>query len=463
MYPRQPSPAGIFPDDAAQAALRAEAAKLGINLKLDDIPYQGTRQQMLTARAEVRRVVDQLRGRARQLIEAHRESEAEPVLQAIDAAADIIGNLSVRIDIQDAVEAEGQPHSRAAAADVVRVDGRPTRILRSAADYRAHYGAAAGFDARREPIGLADFIRGVAGLRTTPDVQAALSVGTDSAGGFSVPSQVMPQILEAMAPASAVLSAGAGILPLEDGAKAYTQVIVDTIPAAAWRAEAGSIVESDPAFRGVVVTPRSLAFRFKVSRELLMDGVGIEQALTTVIAQAFAKELDRVALRGTGTAPEPRGILNTTNVAAITNGANGQAQSSLRWSNLLTAVQTILAYDAPAPTAAIMAPRSLVGYAALSDTTNQPLGRPDLLREVRFLASSQVPVNLTVGASADCTEVYVGDFTKVVFAMREQASIQKLSELYAESGQIGFVGHVRADVAVLYPRAFAVITGVRPG
>ena len=75
-------------------------------------------------------------------------------------------------------------------------------------------------------------------------------------------------------------------------------MILDTIPTAAWRAEAGAVSESDPAFRGVVMVPRSLAFRFKVSRELLADGVGIEDALKVAIAQAFAKELDRVALRG---------------------------------------------------------------------------------------------------------------------------------------------------------------------
>jgi hypothetical protein len=35
-------------------------------------------------------------------------------------------------------------------------------------------------------------------------------------------------------------------------------------------------------------------------------------------------------------------------------------------------------------------------------------------------------------------------------------------ERYADSGQIGFVCHVRADVVVTYPSTLAVITGVRP-
>ena len=46
-----------------------------------------------------------------------------------------------------------------------------------------------------------------------------------------------------------------------------------------------------------------------------------------VIARSFAGqltvELDRAALRGTGTSPEPRGVLNTSGVTVTTHGANG--------------------------------------------------------------------------------------------------------------------------------------------
>lgn len=55
----------------------------------------------------------------------------------------------------------------------------------------------------------------------------------------------------------------------------------------------------------------------------------------------------------------------------------------------------------------------------------------------------------------------MGDFTKAVFMMREQMSIQVAKELFAATGSIGFICHVRADVAVLYPSAFAMVTGVK--
>lgn len=445
-------------DPKVQLTARSALARLGVKYPTSD--YGSPTSTMLRERTELRRAIQTLSDQAWSANDKHDDATLAQRTAEVEAISALVQRVQSLLD----AAAFDAGHNEASGQDVMIVNGQRTRVLRSVSDIRQHYEArasAAGQSAT-EGMDLASFLRGVAGLPTSPDIRAALTEGTDSQGGFSVPSLVMPQIMEALVPASTVLTAGAGVLPLDDGAKTFTQAIVDTIPTAAWRAEGGAVAESDPAFRGVVATPRSCAFLFKVSRELLMDGVGIEQALLTVIAQAFAKELDRVALRGSGTPPEPRGILNTTNVAAITNGAAGTALGTIKWSNLLDATKTILGYDAPMPTAAIMAPRTLTGFAALADSTGQPLQRPPLLNDVRFLATSQIPINLTVGASTDCSECYIGDFTKVLFAMREQVSIQRLNELYAATGQLAFVGHIRADVAVLYPRAFAVATGIRP-
>jgi HK97 family phage major capsid protein len=72
------------------------------------------------------------------------------------------------------------------------------------------------------------------------------------------------------------------------------------------------------------------------------------------------------------------------------------------------------------------------------------------------------PDNLTVGTATNASELYVGDFTKVVCMMREQMSIQVAKELFAATGEIVFICHVRVDVAMLYLSAFAVVTGVKP-
>lgn len=340
-------------------------------------------------------------------------------------------------------------------ADVA--DGRYNAVV-PVSKFQAHYAKKPDYQASQEPIGMQDFLKGIAGMKTTEGVRAALSSGVDSAGGFSVPSRLAPQILDAMTAQSSVLNAGAGV-ELIDAASKYTTVIVDSVPVAAWRAESGNIAESDPSFRGGVGVPRSGAFYFRIPRELLADGQDLDRAITTVIAQSFGLLLDGTALRGTGTAPSPRGLLNTVGVNAVSSGAAGAALAG--YGKLFEGVTSILSADHAMPTAAIMAPRSLVKLGAMVDTTGQPLQVPTMLAGMKMLQTSQIPVNLTVGASTDCSEIYMGDFTQMKFIMRETVSIQLLRESFALTGELAFVGHIRADVVVTRPKSFAVISGVR--
>jgi HK97 family phage major capsid protein len=397
---------------------------------------------------------------------ANKQMGKEDVSRYDEMIADITSidaEISHLLDSQASATLEMQNANRPSADTWAAVEGKPVRVMRNAKDFRAHYATrsdAFNLANQSDQFGLADVFRAVGRVGpTSQGIQAALSVGTNTAGGFSVPSFLMPEILEALVPQSALLSAGAGIVDLPTGGKTFTTAVINAIPTSSWRNESAAVAESDPTFRAVTATPQSLAFFFKVSRELLADGQNIEPALRTAIAQSFARELDRVGLRGSGTAPQPRGILNTAGIQSVTNGANGASLAG--YANFFTGVQAILGADAPMPTAAIMHPRSQVKLGGLLDTTNQPISIPPMLQPVRMLATSQIPINLTVGTSNDCSEIYLGDFTRCAFTLRENVSVQLLNELYAGTGEIGFLCHVRADFVCWYPAGFAVVTGVR--
>lgn len=355
----------------------------------------------------------------------------------------------------------GDGNKSSPAADL---DGGGIKVLRTPADFRAHYASRRDRDNDEKPRAadttLTDFMRGVAGMSSTEAVMASLAVGTDSAGGYVVPDVVMPGILSALVPASALLQAGAGIVPMEYGAKSVSTAAIDTLPTATWRNELGNIEESKPTLRSVQSIPRSLACIVRVSRELLADGSDVDRALRQVIAQAFAKELDRVGLLGSGTAPEPRGLRNTAGINTVSLGANGAALASYR--PLLNAYGSIIDVAAPAPTSAIMATRTLLDFEGLTDTTGQPLQRPRLIDDMSFVPTSQLPTNVKAGTASDTSEIFVGNFSGLYFLMREALSIQLLREAYAKTGEIGFLCHVRADVVINYPQQFTVITGVRP-
>lgn len=431
----------------AHNAWRAICAKLG-QPGAGEIRAGGTDAELHEKRKTMRRALNRL------VEDMGVREMTEDESLAISHATTVVASIESMLDGIEQLEGRGGKDS----TGWCNAKGQPMKVLRNAADIDGYYRGKAN-NSRSENISLGDFFRGVANMPTTPAVRNALSEGTNTSGGFTLPSVVMPQILSALVPASSLLQAGMPVVPLNDGAKSYTTAIVSGVPTAAWRAENGAVAESDPVFSASQVVPQSLSFFFKISRELLADSPNIEQALLTAIGQAMAKELDRAGLRGTGTAPQPRGILNTAGIQSITNGANGASPTS--YANLLSAVQALLNADAPMPTAAIMAPRSLVKFAGLADSTGQPLSRPSLIADLPMLSTSQIPTNLTVGTSNDCTEIYLGDFSKMALMLRESLSVQLLSEVFAGNGQLAFMCHCRADFAVLYPAAFAVITGIR--
>lgn len=450
-------------DTALQFAARTEFAKLGFDIDAEILAHSNISQRdSKSIRSSARRALNVLQDQVRsgKVSAVNRDGTPnENVNSAIRWASAVVNLLNDEIETAE----YGEGLFSAQASDSILRDSDGKRIgvvltnkaLRDprqvANQLRAH-----GSD---ESLNLTEFFRGVARMKTGESVRNALSEGTDSAGGYTVPTVLLPGILNALVPASSMLNAGANIAVLTDPAKSFNIAGIDSIPTAAWRSESGNVAESDPAFRSISVTPRSLAFRFKVSRELLADSPNLDQTLRVVVAGAFAKELDRAGLRGTGTAPEIRGLLNTPNVQAVSNGVDGAVPTS--YGNFVSAWQAITTDNAPAPTAAIMHPRDMASFANLADTTGQPLRRPPLLDAMQFFQTSQVPVNLTVGTSTDCSEIYVGDFGQFVFFMREGVSVQVATELHAATGEIGFICHTRVDVAALYPAAFAIITGVR--
>lgn len=133
----------------------------------------------------------------------------------------------------------------------------------------------------------------------------ALTEGTDSAGGYTVPTILSAQLIDMMRAKSTVMAAGARTVPLDSKVTYYAKLLTDPVPA--WRNEEGAFAESDPTFGRITFTARSLGVIVKVSRELMEDSLNIAEALPNVIAKAMAAEVDRVALLGSGVAPRAEG------------------------------------------------------------------------------------------------------------------------------------------------------------
>lgn len=310
----------------------------------------------------------------------------------------------------------------------------------------------------RTPFGFGEYVASMVRGTQNPDIRAALSEGTDSAGGFTVPDVLMRQLIDRMRAKTVVVRAGALTVPLDTEKTSIARLASD--PAASWRLENAAVGESDPTFESVSFTARSLAVLVKISRELLDDSINVEEALMNAFAGALAVETDRVALFGTGTAPEPRGLFNTTGVGSVSMGVNGAQLTN--YAKVLDSMLELQNASANDPTALVMAPRTWRTLAGLTDTTGQPLTAPPAVSAIPQLVSTQVPVNQTQGTAVNASPILTGDFTQLLLGVRQQLRVDVLKETFASNLQFGFLAHLRLDIAVAQPGAFAKLIGIIP-
>lgn len=113
-------------------------------------------------------------------------------------------------------------------------------------------------------------------------------------------------------------------------------------------------------------------------------------------------------------------------------------------------------------TAIVLAPRTNRALGGFVDSTGQPLQPPPVLANVPILSSMGVPINETQGTATNASTALLGDFTQVMVGIRTQLQITILNERFAEFGQVGFVGWLRADVQIARPGALAKIIGIKP-
>jgi HK97 family phage major capsid protein len=281
----------------------------------------------------------------------------------------------------------------------------------------------------------------------------ALAEGTDSAGGYTVPDIVLSRFIDKLRANTVCMKAGAQTVPLTSDRNTIARIA--TYPVAAWRNENAVVAESDPTFDAVVLVPRSLATQVKVSLELLEDSVNIEQMLETAFIGSLSVELDRAALIGSGVAPEPRGISNTTNVGAVVGGG-----ALTSYDKILDGVQEILVDNGPMPTAMVMPPRTWIALAKLkSATTNEPLPPPPRIAGITQYVTTSLPINETPGTAS---RIIIGSFDQLLLGIRSQLRIQVNKDLYMPNLQYGFFAHLRGDVGLMHPESFAQVTGVLP-
>ena len=277
-----------------------------------------------------------------------------------------------------------------------------------------------------------------------------------SALGAILPTPISNQIIDLARNASTVIRAGAVTVPMTTATLKLARMTGDVT--AAWYAEAGAISESDATLDSITLTARKMACMVRINREILEDSSpGVDGIIRNSVAQAMALELDRVALVGTGTAPQPRGLQNVSGINTVTS-----VGTPADYGKFLDAIFEVR-LDNFEPNAVINSVRTAKTLAKLftgisSDKT--PLMMPSDYSALTRFASNQIPVNLGVGTNESLA--FVGKFDELMIGLRQNIIIEvsnSASDVF-EKDQVMLRATWRGDVQVTRATAFCLMSGI---
>jgi len=294
-------------------------------------------------------------------------------------------------------------------------------------------------------------VRGNEGLDVI--VRNALQIGTDSEGGYLVPDEFERTLVEALEEEN-IFRQLAHVITTTSGDRKIP--VAASKGEASWVDEEGAIPESDDSFGLVSIGAFKLATMIKVSEELLNDSAfNLEAYISREFARRIGNKEEEAFFTGNGTG-KPLGILAATGGGQV--GVTTAGATAITLDEILD-----LFYSLKSPyrkkAAFMMNDATVKAIRKLKDNTGQYLWQPsikeatpDTILNRPLYTSSFVPE-----IKAAAKTVVFGDYSYYWVADRAGRVFRRLNELFAATGQVGFIASQRVDGRLILPEAVKVL------
>lgn len=382
---------------------------------------------------------------AKAFLDSHRKENG--VLSAEDDAAYTkmeqeitdLGKEIARLERQEALDAElnrpvnkpltGKPGGRADADDGEDKTGRASD------DYRKNF-----WNAMRSKVPM-------------PAVTNALQIGTDSEGGYLVPDEYERTLVEALEEEN-IFRQMAKVIKTSSGDRKIP--VVASKGTASWIDEEGAFPESDDSFGQVSIGAYKLGTMIKVSEELLNDSVfDLQSYISREFARRIGAKEEEAFFTGDGKG-KPLGVL-----AAAGGAETGVTAAS---ATAVTADEMMdLYYSLKSPyrkkSVWVLNDSTIKAIRKLKDSNGQYLWQPSLVAGTpdtilgRPVKTSAYMPSIAAGAKT----IAFGDFSYYWIADRQGRSFKRLNELFAATGQVGFLASQRVDGKMILAEAVKVL------
>lgn len=281
------------------------------------------------------------------------------------------------------------------------------------------------------------------------DITNALQIGSDSEGGYLVPDEFERTLVEGLEEEN-IFRTLAKVITTASGDRKIP--VVATKGTASWIDEEGAVPESDDSFGQVSISAYKLGTMLKVSEELLNDSIfNLEAYIAKEFARRIGAKEEEAFFIGDGNG-KPTGIFNATGGAQ--DGITAASATAITVDEIM---DLFYALKSPYRKSAtfILNDATVKAIRKLKDGNGnyiwQPsitAGTPDTILNRPVKTSAYVP-NIAAGAKT----IAFGDFSYYWVADRQGRSFKRLNELYATTGQVGFMATQRVDGKLILPEA----------
>ncbi|MCL2105798.1 MAG: phage major capsid protein [Oscillospiraceae bacterium] len=282
-----------------------------------------------------------------------------------------------------------------------------------------------------------------------PVVKNALRIGSDPEGGYLVPDEFERRLIEALKEEN-IFRQLATVISTASGDRKIP--VVASKGEASWLEEGQAIPESDDSFGQVTIGAYKLGTLIKMSEELLNDSAfSLEAYIVKEFARRTGAREEEAFLIGDGL-NKPTGILAATGGAQL--GVTTAAVAALKLDEVID-----LFYSLKAPyrrnAAFLMNDSTVKEIRKLKDNNGVYLwapsikeATPDTILNRPLYTSSFMP-----GIEAAAKTILFGDFAYYWVADRQGRMFRRLNELFAVTGQVGFIATQRVDGKLILPEA----------
>jgi HK97 family phage major capsid protein len=233
-----------------------------------------------------------------------------------------------------------------------------------------------------------------------------------------------------------------------------------TSATAAWVNENAAITATDHEFRKVSLTPKHVGALVEYSRNMLLQtSPDVESLLRTDLAATLAVAIESGAINGSGSAPNPRGVLNVSGIGDVAMGTDG---GGISWAKVIDLIGEVLQDNAEG-TAFITNAKVLKAGRKTPRVSGNPLmiweERAQLADYPAFITNA-VPSNLTKGSSgAVCSALIFGNWSELLLGYWSELDVlvNPYETTAYSKGNVQVRAMATMDVAVRHAESFGAI------